>query len=80
MNAQQSNHINQPQQNPLATIFFIFGALHAYSSVKTDRRNNWQLVKTGMQILTPVFLLTLTVFLLGTALVEGIEILVMGLS
>lgn len=75
MNAQQSNHFTQSQQNPLASIFFIFGALHIYSSIKADRRSNWKLFKTSIQFFAPLFLLILSACLLGTALVEAIEIL-----
>ena len=79
MNAPSENSLTQPVQNPLATIFFIFGALHVYSLVKSNKTNNWQVLKMGLKIFSPVLRTILLVFLFGTTFVEAIEILEISL-
>jgi len=79
MNARSNNSLTQPAQNPLATIFFIFGALHVYSAVKSKKRNNLQPLEMGLKIVRPVLIRILGVALLGTTFVEAMEILEISL-
>lgn len=75
MKVQPGNDLTQPKHNSLATIFFIFGALHIYSLLRTKKTNNSQLLETGMKIFSPVWGKILAFVIFGTTFVEAIEIL-----
>jgi len=73
MNAQTQNHLAQPQQNPLAAIFFICGALHVYTAIKTKKRNNFQLLEIAVKMFAPLLKKILVGILFGTVFVEAIS-------
>ena len=74
MNATSENSLTQPGQNPLATILFIFGSLHVYSLVKSNKINR-PVLKMVIKIFRPVLRTILLVFLFSTTFVEAIKIL-----
>jgi len=76
MNTQQSNQIFKSQENPLAAILFVLGALHAYNSVKADRRSTFEMLRSGIKIVSPILIMQLFVTIcIGIVSLEAIEIL-----
>ncbi|MDJ0726114.1 MAG: hypothetical protein QNJ38_13455 [Prochloraceae cyanobacterium] len=65
----------QTQKNPLATIFFVFGALHIYSMLQSDRRNSFEIISKGIKIFRPVLVQIFIIICLGTTFIEAVEIL-----
>jgi len=76
MNTQKRNRKAKTEENPLAAIFFVFGALHAYNSVKADKRSTFEIISKGIKIVSPVLVVQLFVSIcIGTTFIEAIEIL-----
>jgi len=76
MKTQQSPQIFRPRENPLTAIFFVFGAIHAYNSVKTDRRNGFEIFRSAIKVHSPILLLQLFISVcIAIIAIEAIQIL-----
>ena len=76
------NHLNSSdsehtylEPHPLAAILFIFGALNAYSALRSYKRNTQAFFQKRIEIFSSLMLRLFIIIGIGTTLLEGLEIL-----
>lgn len=62
-------------KNSLAAIFFVFGALHIYSTLVSEKKNYFQLFKIAIGMFKPLLPSVSIAFCLSLIFVRAIELL-----